>query len=163
MKVIDLKHAEGANEWSALYKSLIILDVEIADGELSGEKEKVMLLNEIEIEMPSLIDYESGGLKKTPVTGGKGSFIALMVELLSAELQVLSGQPAGFSDSFELPGKKGMHRIIFSCDKKETGTYAANAAVNMINAILQDRPTDICGHLQELIALQHASGIEHAA
>lgn len=163
MKVIDLKHAEGANEWSALYTSLIVLDVEIADGELPGEREKVLLLNEIEIEVPSLIDYESGGLKKTPATGGKGAFIALLVELLSAELQVLSGQPAGFSDSFELSGKKGIHRIVFSCDTKETGFYTAKAAVDMINSILHDQPIGICDHLQELITLQHAEGIDHAA
>jgi cyanophycin synthetase len=162
MKILELKSIEGANEWSTIYDQLILMDLEITGSGLLDEKQGRMLVNDLETHLPSLIDYESGGLKKTPVSGTTGAFISLLVELVATELQTMAGTSAVFSDVSELAAP-GVYRIVFSYEKKQAGLYAAAAAVNMVQALLQQSAVNMEEHLRELIVLLHTQGVEKAA
>lgn len=164
MKIINLENRTGPNEWSSIYTNLVVLDLQVQAQEMPNEKEKSLWLNELECTFPSLIDYECGGLKKSPVTDGHGAFLALLVELVGCELQTLAGINSVFGDVYELPGNSSAYRIVMSCDHKETGFYAARAAVEMVQDLVNNRPIRISSYLEQLIMLQHNTGrLETAA
>lgn len=163
MKIIKLKHISGENEWSSIYDNLVILDLQVARQEMPDEREKSLWLSELEDKFPSLIDYESGGLKKTPVADGHGAFVALLVELVGCELQALAGINSMFGDVSPLQ-ENSEYRIVISCDRRDTGIYAARAAVEMVQDLVNGKPLEYSEHLERLLMLHHNSGrLETAA
>jgi hypothetical protein len=164
MKILNLENVTGPNEWSSIYTNLLVLDLLVTKQEMPDDKEKSLWFNELENKVPSLIDYESGGLKKSPVADGHGAFVALLVELLSCELQALAGISSLFGDTYLVPGEDPVYRIVISCERKQTGMYAVRAAVDMVQDLVNSKPLDISHHLEHIILLEHNQGrLETAA
>lgn len=161
MKIKEITSIEGPNEWSSIYDQLIVLDLEVS-ALPSSVKETVMLLNELEMHFPSLIDYESGGLKKSAAAGTREAFLALLVELVAGELQAMAGTTALFSDTCQLDTPSSF-RIVFSYTHKETGYYAAAAAVDIVQSFISCSPGDVSLHLDKMLKLQHGLQVERAA
>lgn len=153
MILSNITAAEASNEWPHVYDQFIMLDIRVKEQEID-EKEISLLLNELEGHFPSLIDYESGGLKKSPVSGSRGALLALLVELVAAELQSLAGIRSVFSDTKEPDSES--YRIVFSCHSIEEGMYVARSAVELVNALIACEPFDITSILEKLILLHHA-------
>jgi hypothetical protein len=153
MILTNITVAEGPNEWSSIYDRLIIADMQIPGEQLMDEKETSLLLNEIEEHFPSLIDYESGGLKKSPLSGSRGALLALLVEMVAVELQAVVHVRSVFSDTQEHAA--GEYRIVFACEGIEEGMYAARAAVEIVQALISRTPFDLNSILKELIQLHH--------
>lgn len=164
MNIINLEHIHSNNKWSSIYDNLVLLDLHIPRQEMPGEKEKSLWITELENKFPGLIDYESGGLKKTPVSDGHGAFVALLVELVSCELQTLAGISSMFGEVSAIDGGEPRYRVIFSCEGKETGLYAARAAVEMVQYLVNGQPFEFSQYLERLVMLHHNTGrLETAA
>ena len=163
MKIINLDNITGPNEWSSIYTNLAVLDVHVPEQEMPGDRERSIWLNELESRLPSLIDYESGGLKKSPVSDGHGALIALLVELVSCELQALAGIDSMFGDVQKL-GNNSEYRIVISCERKETGFYALQSAFEIVQSIVNNKSVDLSRYIEQLILLHHTAGrLETAA
>jgi hypothetical protein len=162
MNILEIRTVDGPNEWSSMYNRLAVIDIKIDQCFAAGEKEQRILLNELETHFPALIDYESGGLKKSPVSGTCEAFVALLIELVAGELQLLVGVTPLFSDTY-VTEQASVYRVVFSCDRGYTAVHTVKAAIDIVQVLIDRTPLEISAHLQQLVRIQRDEQIENAA
>lgn len=164
MKVIKVLHEASAGERSFSYSQPMLLDIEVEHTDIIDDKRASLLLHDLEDHLPSLIDYESGGLKKSPVSGDKDAFVALLVELVLSELLLMTGVSYVYSETKKISGQKTMsYRVTYSCDREDTGRHAAGIAVEIVQEFLRGNDPDLPGRLQKLLAISQPGQVENAA
>lgn len=155
VKVEKMKMLGGANYFSAGPIILIRLNLcefdEVYTNQIPGFFEKLSAL------IPSLYEHHcSYGVK-----GGffqrvqEGTLLGHVIEHSAIELQTLAGMEVGYGKTRSTL-EQGVYNIIFRFLDEEAGFYAGKAAVNMINALLQDQPFDIEEIVRNLVLIREA-------
>ena len=110
--------------------------------------------------MPSL--YEHRCSEKKP--GGfferirRGTWLGHVIEHVALEMQSLAGMPCGFGRT-RSAGKKGVYNVVFAYQVESAGLYAAKAAVNMIEALKDNKPYDLQSDIKALIGINKNEGL----
>src|SRR5205809_6396268 len=160
MKVLDVKVLRGPNYWSTYRKQLIVMKLDLQQAEDYPTNKIDGFAERLEAIMPSL--YEHRCSEKKP--GGfferirKGTWLGHVIEHVALEMQSLAGMPCGFGRT-RSAGKKGVYNVVFAYQVESAGLYAAKAAVNMIEALKDNKPYDLQSDIKALIAINKNEGL----
>lgn len=153
LKVEFLRLLKGANYFSGGPVVLIRLDLqkydEVFSNEIDGFYEKLISL------LPSLYEHHcsvgkpGGFLQRVR----EGTLLGHITEHVAIELQTLAGMDVGFGKT-RSAGIAGVYNVVFRFFDEVAGVYAAKAAVNMINSILQDKDFDVFEAVEALILIR---------
>ena len=144
MKIIEIKVMRGPNYWSVRRPKLIQMKLDLEEMEerptntIPGFKDRLDKL------MPSLYEHRCSELKP----GGfyerveEGTWMGHVIEHIALELQTLAGMDTGFGRT-RGTGITGEYYVCFSYLEEDAGIYAARAAVNIAQAITEDKPYNL--------------------
>ena len=144
MKIIEIKAMRGPNYWSVRRPKLIQMKLDLEEMEerptntIPGFKDRLDKL------MPSLYEHRCSELKP----GGfyerveEGTWMGHVIEHIALELQTLAGMDTGFGRT-RGTGVTGEYYVCFSYLEEDAGIYAARAAVNIAQAITEDKPYNL--------------------
>jgi cyanophycin synthetase len=144
MKIIKLRVLSGPNYWSCYRKNLVamLLDLEEIDqqptNKIPGFYQRMRQL------IPSLYSHRCsegnpGGFFKRVE---QGTWMGHVIEHIALEIQSLAGMEVGFGRTRE-SNTKGIYHVVFSYLDAEAGKYAANAAVNIAQALISNEAYDL--------------------
>lgn len=150
MKVAEKRIMRGPNYWSVKHPKIIVLKVDLEDlanvttGEVSGFAER------LEAAFPEMYKHRSG-----EDTGGflrkvrEGTDFSKVIQHIALELQTQAGMDSGFGRSCATE-KEGVFTVIFSYQEERAGSYAADAAMRITEALYKNEPYDIGKDIAEL-------------
>ncbi len=151
MKILKKQVLNGPNVWSNYRKKLIQVRLDIGDLEdlptdkIPGFRERIENL------IPSLITHECseecyGGFFMR-VT--RGTWMGHVMEHIALEIQSLAGMETGYGRT-RGTSFRGVYNLVFSYEIEEAGLYAADAALKICVALVNNEPYDLDGTLKEL-------------
>ncbi len=151
MKILELRALKGPNYWSNRRHKLILMHIDIEDMEhrpsstVSGFPERLASL------LPSLHQhrcsrgYEGGFFERLY----EGTYMAHIIEHVAIELQILAGMKSGFGRARGY-GEDGVYIVVFDYQEERAGFYAAQAAFDLIEALIAGEPFDLDQTLRKL-------------
>jgi cyanophycin synthetase len=151
--VLAEKVLRGANFYS--YRPVIVMTIdlkeynEVVTSDIDGFVDRLLEL------VPSLEDHRcSLGVKGGFVTRMReGTLLGHVIEHLAIELQFIAYMEVGFGKTLDTDNT-GVFDVIFSYWIEQAGSYAGKSAVDLVNALLQEKQFDIEDAIRELKAIR---------
>jgi cyanophycin synthetase len=151
MKILEVNVLRGPNYWSIKRHNLIQITLDLEElehrptDEIPGFKERLQQL------LPSLYEHRcsegiAGGFF-TRVT--RGTWMGHVIEHIAIEIQNLAGIRVGFGQT-RGTGKEGVYHVVFEYAEEEEGRYAAEKAVQIAAALINDVPYDLDKDISEV-------------
>lgn len=137
MAIIDIKAMRGPNYWSAHRHKIIVMKLDIRD----WEQLPSILIDGFDSSLERVLPSLKGHPCSEEVEEGfiacinEGTLLGHVVERVAIELQRKAGIESGFGQT-DATGVKGICRVIFSYTIEKAGIYAATAAVNLVDHLL---------------------------
>lgn len=144
MKILEIRALKGPNYWSNRRHKLILMRIDIEDMEykpsntISGFTDRLVAL------LPSLHEhrcskgYEGGFIERLH----EGTYMAHIIEHTAIELQVSAGIQSGFGRARGY-GEEGIYTVVFDYEEERVGFYAAQAAFDLVEAMIAGQPYDL--------------------
>lgn len=160
MKIIEIKVLRGPNYWSVRRPKLIQMKLDLEEMEqlpsnkIPGFKEKLEKL------LPGLYEHRCS----EGVAGGfllrvhDGTWMGHIIEHVALELQTMAGMDTGFGRT-RTTGKDGEYFVVFDYTEEEAGVYAAGAAVNLVQSIIDNKEYDPEEDIQRLRVIREDTGL----
>ncbi len=151
MKIIEIKVLRGPNYWSVRRPKLIQMKLDLEDLEQRPTNKIPGFLDRLEKTFPTLYEHRCSEGKP----GGfflrveEGTWMGHVIEHVALELQTLAGMDTGFGRT-RSTGKDGEYYVVFSYMEEDAGVYAAEAAVRVTQALVDDVPYDLQHDVQQL-------------
>lgn len=151
MKIEKIQALRGPNIWSIRRKKLIQMRLDLEELEnfptnkIEGFRERIELL------MPSLISHRCsegtrGGFFHRIETG---TWMGHVIEHIALEIQTLAGMDTGFGRTRETKSP-GIYNVVFDYIEENAGIYAAEQAVEIALALIENKEYDINACIQKL-------------
>src|SRR5690606_17792238 len=146
---------KGPNIWSNRRIKLIQMRLNLEDLEqrptdvIEGFSERIKKL------MPSLYSHRCsegvlGGLFSRINTG---TWMGHVVEHIALEIQTLAGMDTGFGRTRETK-TLGTYNVVFNYEEENVGVYAAEAAVNIAQSLIDNKTYDLDADINTLKELR---------
>ena len=151
MKIVDIRCFRGPNYWSIRHTKLVAITLDLEELEQSPTDTIDGFYERLKSLLPSL--YEHRCSKGHP--GGffervqEGTWIGHVVEHIALAIQTLAGMDCGFGRT-RGTGKPGVYRVVFAYLDEQAGRYAAEAAVRIAQALVDNQPYDLEPDINEL-------------
>jgi cyanophycin synthetase len=151
MKIVEINVMRGPNYWSTTKHKLIVLKLDIQDLEDRPTNEIAGFAERIEAMFPSLYQHRCS----EGVAGGffkrvrEGTWMGHVVEHIALEIQTLAGMDCGFGRT-RGTGEKGIYNVFFSYQEEKVGRYAAQAAVDIAQALADGVEYDLEADLRAM-------------
>lgn len=151
MKIIDIKVMSGPNFWSVKRHKLIVMLLDLEELEEKPTNKIPGFYERMKAIMPSLYNHRCsegslGGFFHRVETG---TWMGHVIEHFALEMQTLAGMDCGFGRTRE-SDKKGVYHVVFSYYEAKAGVYAAKAAVEMAQCLINKEPYDLQNAIQTL-------------
>jgi len=153
LKALGLKVLHGANYFSGGKVVIVRLDLgefdEVFTNEIPGFYEKLTKA------LPSLHEHHCS----VGCVGGffqrieRGTLLGHVTEHVAIEVQTLAGMDVAYGKT-RATASAGVYNVVFRFIDEEAGLYAAKAAVNLVNALLVDRPFDVGRAVEQIVAIR---------
>ena len=151
MKIEKIQALRGPNIWSIRRKKLIQMRLDLEEMEnfptnkIEGFRERIEQL------MPSLISHRCsegtrGGFFHRIETG---TWMGHVIEHIALEIQTLAGMETGFGRTRETK-TPGVYNVVFDYIEENAGIYAAEQAVEIALALIENKEYDINACIQKL-------------
>ncbi|KFF01433.1 cyanophycin synthetase, partial [Chryseobacterium luteum] len=151
MKIEKIQALRGPNIWSIRRKKLIQMRLDLEEMEnyptnkIDGFRERIEKL------IPSLLTHrcsegEEGGFFHRIETG---TWMGHVIEHIALEIQTLAGMDVGFGRTRETKSP-GVYNVVFNYIEENAGIYAAEEAVNIAQALIDNKEYDINACIQKL-------------
>jgi cyanophycin synthetase len=151
MKIEKIQALRGPNIWSIRRKKLIQMRLDLEEMEdfptnkIEGFRERIEQL------MPSLISHRCsegtrGGFFHRIETG---TWMGHVIEHIALEIQTLAGMETGFGRTRETRSP-GVYNVVFDYIEENAGIYAAEQAVEIALALIENKEYDINTCIQKL-------------
>lgn len=151
MKIEKLLVLKGPNIWSITRTRLIQMILDLGNLEqrptntINGFYERITKL------LPSLYSHRCseghpGGFFNRLKDG---TWMGHVIEHIALEIQCMAGIETGFGRTRETVAP-GVYNVVFSFVDEEAGLYAAQAAVAIAEALINDVPYDLQGTINEI-------------
>ncbi|MCX8532257.1 cyanophycin synthetase [Chryseobacterium luquanense] len=151
MKIEKIQALRGPNIWSIRRKKLIQMRLDLEELEnfptnkIEGFRERIELL------IPSLISHRCsegtrGGFFHRIETG---TWMGHVIEHIALEIQTLAGMDTGFGRTRETKSP-GIYNVVFDYIEENAGIYAAEQAVEIASALIENKEYDINACIQKL-------------
>ncbi|WP_291320012.1 cyanophycin synthetase, partial [Desulfonatronospira sp.] len=151
MKILEKRALRGPNYWSNLRHQLIVMRVDLEEMEKYPSNTIPGFPERMEKLIPSLHEhrcsrgYEGGFLERLR----EGTWMGHVMEHVALELQILSGMQCGFGRC-TWDGEEGIYSVVFSYEEERAGFYAAEAAFEIVRAMLAGKSYDLEKDIQTL-------------
>jgi cyanophycin synthetase len=149
MRVLEHRALRGPNRYSRHPAIFMLLDIgdfeETPSDTLPGFTERLIEL------VPSLQAHRCS--VGTP--GGfiqrlyRGTWVGHIVEHITLELQCLAGMEVGFGKTYDT-SQYGIYKVVYRYRVESAGLFAGLAAVDLVEAVIADRPCDLDASIAQL-------------
>ena len=151
MKVINTRVMKGPNYWSITNHKLIVMLLNLQEQENTTTNAIPGFYERLTALIPSLethlcLDGTKGGFLNRVKSG---TTLAHVVEHIALEIQSLAGMKVDFGRAVE-SDKRGIYHVVFAYEESRAGTFAANEAVAITEALLRGEPYDLNAAVKEL-------------
>lgn len=157
MKILGIQALRGPNIWSINRKKLIQMRLDLEEMEqrptnlIEGFRERIEKL------IPSLQTHRCS--KGAP--GGlllridEGTWMGHVIEHIALEIQTLAGMETGFGRTRQTK-TDGIYNVVFSYLEEKAGVYAAEAAVRIAEALIDNKEYDLDHDIHRLRELRES-------
>ncbi len=151
MKIEKLQALRGPNIWSIRRKKLIQMRLNLEELEEYPTNKIPGFRERIERLMPSLYSHrcseghEGGFFERVE----HGTWMGHVIEHIALEIQTLAGMDTGFGRTRETK-TPGVYNVVFSYIEESAGVFAAEEAVKIAEALIEEKPYDLEACIQSL-------------
>ena len=151
MKILKIQALRGPNIWSVRRKKLIQMRLDLEELEQSPTNTIEGFRERLEEMLPTLIEHRCS----EGVRGGffiridEGTWMGHVIEHIALEIQTLAGMDTGFGRTRETK-EKGVYNVVFSYIEESVGEYAAEASVNIAQALIDGTDYDLAADIQRM-------------
>ncbi|CAA7387041.1 cyanophycin synthetase [Chryseobacterium fistulae] len=151
MKIEKIQALSGSNIWSIRRKKLIQMRLDLEELENYPTNKIEGFRERIEKFMPSLITHRcsegvEGGFFHRVETG---TWMGHVIEHIALEIQTLAGMDVGFGRTRETK-TPGVYNVVFNYIEENAGIYAAEEAVKIAMALVEDQEYDLNDCIKKL-------------
>ncbi len=151
MKIENIQVLKGPNIWSIRREKLIQMRLDLEELEerpsntFPGFKQRLTDL------IPSLYshrcskDYEGGFFERVE----EGTWMGHIIEHIALEIQTLAGMDTGFGRT-RSTSTRGVYNVVFSYLEENVGIFAAKAAVDIAQALIDDEHYDLSATITQM-------------
>ncbi len=157
MKIREIRAMRGPNYWSVRREKLIVMVLDLEEMEEKPTDKCPGFLDRLKDMFPTMYSHRCS----EGCPGGffmrveEGTWMGHVIEHIALEIQTLAGMDTGFGRTRGY-GEKGVYSVVFSYIEENAGRYAARAAVNICQALIDGRDYDLEPDLQEMRELREA-------
>ncbi len=151
MKIEKIQVLKGPNIWSTYRKKLIQMRLDLEELEEQPTNTITGFYERLEAFMPSLYSHRCS----PGVPGGffarvkEGTWMGHVIEHIALEIQTLAGMDTGYGRTRQTH-TKGVYHVVFNYEEEKVGVYAAEAAVRIAEALINNLPYDLEEDIQQL-------------
>lgn len=141
MQILELKVLRGPNYWSIRRPKLIQMKLDLEELEQRPTNEIDGFLERLKTLLPTMIAHRCS----EGVRGGfymrveEGTWMGHVIEHIALELQTLAGMNCGFGRTRSTGERDGVYHVVFDYMEEEAGVYAAKAAVDVAQALVDEK------------------------
>jgi len=138
MKIIDIKTMNGPNYWSIRRHKLIVMRLDLEDMEERPSNTIEGFADRLKTLFPTMYSHRCS----PGVPGGffqrveEGTWMGHIIEHIALEIQSLAGMNCGFGRTRQTSAP-GIYNVVFNYWEAKAGVYAAKAAVNICESLIQ--------------------------
>nr|WP_068893033.1 cyanophycin synthetase [Pedobacter panaciterrae] len=155
MKILGIQVLRGPNIWSINRKKLIQMRLDLGEMEqrptnlIDGFRERIEKL------IPTLQTHrcskgEPGGFLARIE---EGTWMGHVIEHIALEIQTLAGMDTGFGRTRQTK-TEGIYNVVFSYIEEKAGIYAAEASVQIAEALINNHEYDLETDIQRMRELR---------
>lgn len=151
MKILSVQALRGPNIWSVRRKKLIQMRLDLEDLEALPTNKIKGFRERLEAMFPTMIEHRCS----EEVRGGffqrieRGTWMGHVIEHIALETQSLAGMETGFGRTRETK-TPGVYNVVFSYIEEKVGLFAAESAVNIAQALVDNKPYDLQADLKKM-------------
>ena len=151
MKIEEIKILRGPNYWSVRRGKLIQMRLQLDELEQKPTNLIDGFLERLKELLPSLYGHRCSEEKP----GGffcrveEGTWMGHVIEHIALEIQTLAGMDTGFGRT-RGTGKEGEYNVVFSYMEEDAGVFAAKAAVNIAQSLIDGTYYDLPADIQQM-------------
>ena len=138
MKIREINAMRGPNYWSIRRHKLIVMVLDLEEMEQRPTDKIPGFLERLQAMFPSM--YEHRCSEGSP--GGffsrvkEGTWMGHVIEHIALEIQTLAGMDVGFGRTRGY-GEEGVYHVVFANVEESAGRFAAKAAVQIAEALIE--------------------------
>ncbi|MFZ9031141.1 MAG: cyanophycin synthetase [Robiginitalea sp.] len=157
MKIREIRAMRGPNYWSIRREKLIVMVLDLEEMEELPTNKCPGFLDRLRAMFPSMYSHRCsegcpGGFF---IRVEEGTWMGHVIEHIALEIQTMAGMDTGFGRTRGY-GEKGVYSVVFSYIEENAGRYAARAAVDICQALIDGREYDLEPDLQKMRELREA-------
>lgn len=151
MKILSVQALRGPNIWSVRRKKLIQMRLDLEELEALPTNKIKGFRERLEAMFPTMIEHRCS----EEVRGGffqrieRGTWMGHVIEHIALETQSLAGMETGFGRTRETK-TPGVYNVVFSYVEEKVGLFAAESAVNIAQALVDNKPYDLQADLKKM-------------
>jgi cyanophycin synthetase len=157
MKIREINAMRGPNYWSIRRHKLIVMVLDLEELEDKPTNHIPGFLDRLTALLPSLYSHrcseatEGGFFHRVE----EGTWMGHVVEHIALEIQTLAGMDVGFGRT-RTYGEHGVYHVVFDYLEEKVGRYAAQAAVDIAEALVAGKPYDLDDDIQRMRELRES-------
>lgn len=151
MKILSVQALRGPNIWSVSRKKLIQMRLDLENLEALPTNKIPGFRERLEHLFPTMIEHRCSEGKR----GGfferidRGTWMGHVIEHIALETQSLAGMETGFGRTRETK-TPGIYNVVFSYVEDKVGLFAAESAVNIAQALVDNIAYDLQADLKKM-------------
>lgn len=159
MKIISTKVMRGPNFWSNYRQNIIVMKLDLEELEFLPTNKIDGFSERIEQLIPSMYSHrcseshEGGFFSRIK----DGTWIGHVIEHIALEIQTLAGMDCGYGRT-RSDNKEGVYNVIFAYHVEKAGLYAAEAAIRIAQALIDNVAYDLQKDIDALKKLKSKYG-----
>ncbi|MFM7664181.1 MAG: cyanophycin synthetase [Bacteroidota bacterium] len=157
MKIREINAMRGPNYWSVRRHKLIVMVLDLEDMEerpsnkVDGFSERIQALFPGMHEHRCSIGAPGGFFQRID----RGTWMGHIIEHIALEIQILAGMKVGFGRTRGY-GEKGVYNVVFDYEEEAVGRFAAKAAFDICNALIEGTTYDLAADIQRMREIREA-------
>jgi len=151
MKILSVQALRGPNIWSVSRKKLIQMRLDLEELEELPTNKIPGFRKRLEAMFPTMVEHRCS----EEVRGGffqridRGTWMGHVIEHIALETQSLAGMETGFGRTRETK-TPGIYNVVFSYVEEKVGIFAAESAVNIAQALVNNEIYDLQADLKKM-------------
>lgn len=151
MRIREINAMRGPNYWSIRRHKLIVLVLDLEEMEELPSNKIEGFNDRLKDMFPSMYSHrcsvgEPGGFFQRVE---EGTWMGHIIEHIALEIQTLADMDTGFGRTRSY-GEKGVYNVVFSYIEENVGRYAANAAVDICQALIDGKDYNLEADIQKM-------------
>ena len=157
MKIVSINAMRGPNYWSVRRHKLIVMVLDLEEMEELPSNKIDGFYDRLTTMFPSMFEHRCS----EGVAGGffhrveEGTWMGHIIEHIALEIQTLAGMDVGFGRTRGY-GEHGVYSVVFAYMEEKVGRYAAKAAFDICQALINGKEYDMSDDIQEMREIREA-------